>query len=62
MSGAPAPVLEAIAPVLPKAMKASSVVARSKVPATSSKEIIKKVVKDAGPSLRVRIYELKHYA
>ncbi|XP_049302986.1 dermokine-like [Bactrocera dorsalis] len=46
MPAPPAPVLEAIAPVAPKPVETWSVVVRSKGPATSSKEVIQKVVKE----------------
>ncbi|XP_050340828.1 translation initiation factor IF-2-like, partial [Bactrocera neohumeralis] len=46
MPAPPAPVLEAITPVAPKPVETWSVVDRSKGPATSSNEVIKKVVKE----------------
>ncbi|XP_050338238.1 uncharacterized protein C11orf24-like [Bactrocera neohumeralis] len=46
MPAPPAPVLDAITPVMPKPVETWSVVVRSKVPTTSSKEVINKVVKE----------------
>nr|AMS38360.1 hypothetical protein [Bactrocera tryoni] len=59
MPAPPAPVLDAITPVTPKPVETWSVVVRSKGPATSSKEVIKKVVKEVGPSLGVRVHEVR---
>uniref|UniRef100_A0A034W369 Putative 50 kDa protein in type I retrotransposable element R1DM n=1 Tax=Bactrocera dorsalis TaxID=27457 RepID=A0A034W369_BACDO len=54
-----AQVLGAIASVTPKPVETWSVVVRSKGPETSSKEVINKVVKEVGPSLGVRVHDVR---